>query len=78
MKQAWRTTAMGIISIVAAETRGKAIAITMRSARSVGYLVKFHDVKAVRAPEYNAWAEVDASGACWDEKLLQRHTGGSP
>lgn len=70
MKTAWRTKAAGVESIVAAETRGKAIAMTLRSAREVGYKVEFHEVRATRAPEHNPWAAVDSTGICWGEEFL--------
>ena len=71
---AFRTTFLGITSIVAAETRGKAIASTLKSADSAGYDVRggWQKVRAVRAPEHDAWAEVDATGVPWDERLLPK------
>lgn len=75
MKRAWRTTACGIASIVAADTRAKAVEITYRSALDANFhRVKWTDVRAVRAPEHDAWAEADASGACWEENLLPNGT----
>ncbi len=71
MRRAWRTKAMGITSIVSAETRGGAISITVRSAHDAGYdSVKWTEVKAVRAPEHDAWAEVDETRRCWGERYL--------
>jgi hypothetical protein len=72
MKQAWRTTAAGVTSIVAAETRGKAIAITMRAAREVGYMVAFHEVKASRVPEYNEWARGMVFEVTWREEDIAK------
>lgn len=59
-----------IASIVAARSRGQAIAITLRSAREAGYRPEWKDVRAVRAAEYDGWAEMDSSGVCWDEQYL--------
>ncbi len=70
MKRAYRTNCGGIVSVVAAESRGRAVAATVRAAGEAGYRVRFLVVRAVRAPEYDAWAALDATGACWDEKLL--------
>lgn len=75
MKKAWKTTAMtmGITSVVSAETRGQAISRTVSSANGVGYMsVNFKTVRAVRYPERGAWAEVDESRCCWDEKYLPK------
>jgi hypothetical protein len=71
MKLAWRTTACGIESIVAAETRNQARSRTARSAFDANFQVKFTEVTARRAPEYDGWAEMDASNACWDETLIR-------
>jgi hypothetical protein len=68
--KAWRTTACGIESIVAAETRNQARSRTARSAFDANFQVRFTEVKARRAPEHDAWAEMDASNACWEESLL--------
>ncbi len=72
MKRAYRTTFGGITSIVAAESRGKAIAATANAATDAGYRVSFPEVKATRAPEHDAWAALDTTWACWDETLLPR------
>jgi hypothetical protein len=72
MKRAWRTSVIGITSIVAAHSRGKAIAITADQAREAGFEVAFTDVVAARAAEHDAWAEVDETNKCWDEKLLPK------
>lgn len=74
MKRAWRTRWGGIESIVAAETRGKAAAVTVRAALEVysKRQVKFAEVHVRRAPEHDAWAAVDATGCCWGEQYLPR------
>lgn len=71
MKVAWRTTVMGITSIVAAESRAQAVALTMRSIVEANYQgVKWTDVKARRASEHDQWAELDATRCCWSEEYL--------
>jgi hypothetical protein len=72
-KVAWRTTWGGITSVVAAGTAGKAKAVTVRAAREVypRKQVKFETVRAVRAPEYDGWAELDSTGRCWEEIILR-------
>lgn len=70
LKRAYRTTVAGVTSVVAAETRGRAIARTLYAAIDAGYRVSFPEVKATRAPEHDGWAEQDATGACWNEELL--------
>lgn len=75
MKRAWQTTWGGISSIVAAETRGKAAAATMRTVREMyGSKASWKSLRVVRAPEFDQWAEVDATGHCWDRRLLPRNT----
>lgn len=49
--KAWRTEAMGVVSLVYCDTREQAHAITARGAWEVGYGVRYIDVHAVRAPE---------------------------
>lgn len=56
MKKAWLTRACGIRAVVAAETRGKAKAITLASAFDANYPIKFKDVTAVRWPKGDGWA----------------------
>ena len=70
MKLAYRTSLIGITSIVAAETRAKAKAITLRCCIDAGYRAKFVGVRAVRAPEHDGWAAIDETRHCWEEKLL--------
>jgi hypothetical protein len=71
---AWRTVAAGIESIVSAYTRAEAKAITLRSAHEVGYLVKYTEVLAGRAPMHDAWAEVDETRHPWGEQYLPAST----
>ncbi len=70
MKRAWRTTWNGIVSIIAAETRGQAVSRTLNSACEAGWPAKFTAVKAVRAPEFDGWAEQDQSKTPWSEEHL--------
>jgi len=72
MKRAWMTIALGIKSITATETRGQAIARTLRSARECGYQIQWTQIRARRRPEYDDWAEVDESKGLWDEALLPK------
>lgn len=74
MKRAYRTTLIGITSIVSAESRGKAIARTLLSAADAGYNVrgKWKEVRAVRAPEHDEWAALDATGVLWAEANLPK------
>jgi hypothetical protein len=71
MKRAWRTFAMGVESIVAASSRGQAIARTLKSIDEAGYRgITFKNIRAIRAPQHDRWAEVDASSHCWSEQYL--------
>lgn len=73
MKKAWRIRTSGFPDgVVAAETRGQAIAKAFQACGEVGYNTAWKDHKATRAPEFDKWAELDETGACWDEKLLPR------
>lgn len=73
MKKAWRTNWGGMESIVSAETRGQAAARTMRAVEEVyGQKQSWKGLRVRRAPEYDAWAELDATGNCWDEACLPR------
>lgn len=74
MRRAFRTVAADVTSIVAADSRAHAIAITLRSANEVGYRVKFTEVRAIRAPEHDAWAAVDETRHPWGEKYLPAST----
>lgn len=71
---AWRTTAMGITSIVAAKTRAKAVYTTWYCANDVGHKVKFSEIRAVRAPLFDGWAR-DQSDArrCHSEEYIWRN-----
>lgn len=62
--------------IVAAETRSQAVRRVMLSVwecyRGGKNGVKWTDARAVRAPQYDSWAEVDESKHCWDELAVAR------
>lgn len=69
--KAYRTTLIGLVSIVAARTPAQAKHRTLRSAHEAGYYsCRYTDVRCVRAPEFDQWAELDGSGACWDASRL--------
>lgn len=78
MKRAYRTTCWGIVSIVAAESRGKAIARTLRAIGDAGYNTAglWGRIRAVRASEFDEWAEVDRSGDLYHEADLPKSLEG--
>lgn len=39
-----------------------------------GEKASWKGLRVVRAPEFDQWAEVDATGHAWDEKMLPRNT----
>lgn len=75
MKVAWHGEAMGVETIVSAETRGKAIAIIVKAAREAGYGLHWAGVRAVRYPRLDKWAEVDESKRCWSWYDLRKLEG---
>jgi len=60
----WRTTAMGVVSLVYCNTREQARAITVREANEAGYDVRYIDVHAVRAPDRDAPCAGFQRGMC--------------
>lgn len=78
MKRAWRVRLVGVETIVAATTRGRAIALTVRSAQDANYACRFPDAKCRRAPEHDGWAALDASNACWQEQYLPAPAAAAP
>jgi hypothetical protein len=56
--KAYRVGACGIFAIVFSRTRGQARHATMRAARDAGWRVRFIEVSAYRAPEFDALREV--------------------
>jgi hypothetical protein len=75
MKRAYRTIWKGHETICAAETPGHARAITVRIFRAANYKGDFTQVNVRRAPQFDAWAEVDESGYGWDVRDLTRQHG---
>lgn len=59
MKKAHRCAWGGVVSIVAAETVAQARSTVVRAATDAGYKPKWIDVRVVRAPEYDVWAEAE-------------------
>ena len=74
MKKAFKTTWEGIDSIVSAESASKARYRTFLSATDAGYRCKITQVRVVRAPKHDKWAELDNSYACWPETSLPKET----
>jgi hypothetical protein len=56
MMRAYRTTAHGIESVVAAPSPAMAKRMTMRSANDAGYRVRWIEVRCRRDPEFDGWA----------------------
>lgn len=77
MKRAYRTTWNGVTSIVAAESVSQARARTTASANEAGYGAKWIEIRVVRAPEHDAWAETTKTGHAWDERFLPKGKEGS-
>jgi len=75
-KQAWRTSLIGVESVVAAETAGKAAAKTIKAAKDAGFPVIFTEVRVRRAHEFDQWALSDVSDKVWDETMLRRNLAG--
>jgi len=71
VKKAWRVSLMGHSGITASLTRGKAIALMYAAAIEAGYRVKFTDAKAIRAPEYDAWAGQVDRNCCYAEHAVK-------
>ena len=71
MKRAYRTTWRGIVSIVAAESVAQARSRTQATANEFGYEPQLIDIRVQRAPEYDGWAAVDATGHCWAEDGME-------
>jgi hypothetical protein len=66
--KAWRVTirpwGIGFVSIWPGETRGKAISAALYSARDC-YDLKFTDIRAVRAPEFDGVAQETVGKMPW-------------
>ena len=75
MIKAWTTSVTAIsdsASIVAAETRSKAKYAVYRSANDAGYGVKFSQIRAKRAPKYDAWAQNAPRQTCHTIEYVDR------
>jgi hypothetical protein len=73
-KRAFRTQTKGLPtcdSIVATESHGRARYITFATARECGYKVTFADIRVTRSPEFDQWAERQATGSCWTEEYVR-------
>lgn len=71
MKRAYRTTWQGIVSIVAAESVAQARSRMQAGANEVDWYPAWVDIRVQRAPEFDGWAAVDATGHCWAEDHLK-------
>lgn len=75
--KAWRTTLIGIDSIVLAETRAKAKAATIRAAREAGYGVDYTShCRALRVHHLDA-LPVDAGRVLSPDYVMRMIGGGS-
>ena len=70
MKVPWRLTHCGTTGIMSAHTRGQALFRLFRELKDLGYNPMLRDIKCRRAHEHDGWAELDGSGACWEERYL--------
>jgi hypothetical protein len=70
MKRAFRLTAYGNSGIMAAESCGQAKFRLFRELKDNGYRPTVSAIRCRRAPEHDAWAEVDETGVCWAEQYL--------
>jgi len=68
--KAWVTTAIGISSVVFAETRGKAKATTVDSANDAGWGVRYTQVRALRAPQWDQYADQNPHHRCIGQDYL--------
>lgn len=67
--KAYKTTFNGIDSIVPANSREKAKAITKCAAEGAGHVVDWIKIRAVRCPELDEWAKT-AKQVCWNPEVL--------
>lgn len=70
--KAYRTTWGGEEFIVAAFNAADARYKTWASAGDAGHIPTWADIRVVRAPEHDAWADVDKTGFCWRESYILR------
>lgn len=77
-KKAWLTEWKGLPCVVAAETRGKAVARTIRQAQEASWYPRFVDVTARRAPQWDRWAEQDTTGRAYAPEYMPTVMGQLP
>lgn len=70
MNVAYRTTLMGVTTIVASGDPAAVKWYMLHRAKIAGYRCCIEDVGVERAPEHDEWAAVDATGVPWDESKL--------
>jgi hypothetical protein len=58
-------------AVVSADSRGKAIAIGLRSLHEAGYKsYRFTDIRCARFPKHDAWAEIDKTERTMNPDLI--------
>lgn len=77
MRRAFKTIYNGVESITSADSASKARYRTYISACEVFRSPKLIDIRVIRAPKHDAWAQQDESGNLWGEEYLPK-TGGHP
>jgi hypothetical protein len=79
--KAWRTASIGIESLVLAESREQARAVTARSACDAGFDVRYTDVRAVRWPKFDRSVGILRPKRCWAPDVvlaIELHGGSYP
>lgn len=72
MKRAFRLTAYGISGIMAAQSRGQAKFRLFRTLQELGYKPSPSNIRCRREGKYDSWAELDSTGACWNEAMINK------
>ena len=75
--KAYRCVAIDTVCIVAARKRSDAIAQVVRAANEVAYGVRWNDVTALRAKEFDSWAAASSANRCWTEEYVRKATKGA-
>jgi hypothetical protein len=70
MKKAWYVTYDGTMSVVAAETPGKARLIVANVIHELWGVRRWTEITVRRARKHDAWAATDRSGAARNELSL--------
>lgn len=71
MRRAWMLEVDGYgPAIVSAVSRGKAVAIGLRTLREIGSSFRFTDIRCVRIPKHDAWARNDPGDRTWSGNFL--------